>query len=54
VPVKYRITGSASGYQVHGDVAVNISEFGIKKPCYLGVCVGDAVKISADFSVHDE
>jgi polyisoprenoid-binding protein YceI len=53
VQVKYRISGGASGYKVHGDVGVNISEFGIKKPCYLGVCVGDAVKISADFSVHE-
>lgn len=53
VQVNYRITGGANGYQVHGSVAVSIADFGIKKPCYLGVCVGDSVKISADFSVHE-
>lgn len=54
VQVNYRITNGAGGYQVHGTVGVSIAEFGIKKPCYLGVCVGDAVKIFADFSVHEE
>jgi polyisoprenoid-binding protein YceI len=54
VQVNYRITGDANGYQVHGSAGVSIAEFGIKKPCYLGVCVGDAVKISADFSVHEK
>jgi polyisoprenoid-binding protein YceI len=52
--VAYRISGSGKTYKVHGDIDIRIADFGIKKPCYLGVCVGDAVKISADFDVHED
>lgn len=52
--VGYRIVKSPSGYQVHGSIDVSINDFKIKKPCYLGVCVGDQVKIGADFAVHGE
>lgn len=52
--VGYRITKSPSGYQVHGSFDVSINDFKIKKPCYLGVCVGDQVKIGADFAVRGE
>ncbi len=54
VQVSYRITRSGTDYRVHGTLDVNINDFKIKKPCYLGVCVGDAVKIAADFGVHVE
>ncbi|HEX4474612.1 MAG TPA: YceI family protein [Polyangiaceae bacterium] len=52
VTVAYRIVQDGSAYKVHGDVAFDLQDFEIKKPCYLGVCVGDHVKVKADFSVH--
>jgi len=51
--VSYKIAKSGAGYQVQGNFDVNINDFKIKKPCYLGVCVGDEVKVFADFTVHE-
>jgi len=48
----YKITKSGDEYRVHGDLDVNILDYQIKKPCYLGVCVGDVVKVAADFAVR--
>lgn len=50
-PFKYTITKKGAGYQVHGEFSVTLGDYQVKKPCYLGVCVGDVVKVSADFSV---
>src|ERR1041384_2804930 len=52
--VTYRIAKSGADYQVHGSVALRIGDFKIKKPCYLGVCVGDDVKVLADFVVRGD
>jgi polyisoprenoid-binding protein YceI len=50
--VSYRIAPEGSGFHVGGDLDVNILDYGIKKPCYLGVCTGDHVKVTADFTVQ--
>ena len=50
-PFTYTITKKGAGYQVHGEFTVNLNDYQVKKPCYLGVCVGDVVKVSADLSV---
>ncbi|HVW24755.1 MAG TPA: YceI family protein [Polyangiaceae bacterium] len=50
-PFTYTITKKGAGYQVHGEFTVNLNDYQVKKPCYLGVCVGDTVKVSADLSV---
>ena len=47
----YTITKSGDGYKVHAEFQVNIQDYQIKKPCYLGVCVEDVVKIAADMTV---
>lgn len=52
--VSYRIAKAGADYQVHGTLDVKIADYKIKKPCYLGVCVGDDVKIVADFGVHGD
>jgi polyisoprenoid-binding protein YceI len=52
--VTYHIVRDASDYRVEGETEVNILDYQIKKPCYLGVCVGDVVKIRADFTVQGE
>jgi polyisoprenoid-binding protein YceI len=51
VQVGYRIQHAGSGYHVEGSFDVNITLHGIKKPCYLGVCVGDVVKVTAELDV---
>jgi polyisoprenoid-binding protein YceI len=51
VQIGYRIQRAGSGYHVEGSFDVSILEHGIKKPCYLGVCVGDVVKVSAELDV---
>lgn len=48
----YTITKKGDAFQVHGDLAVNIIEHQIKKPCYLGVCVGDVIKVTAELTVR--
>src|SRR5262245_57585107 len=48
----YTITKSGDGYKVHADFQVNIIDYQIKKPCYLGVCVEDVVKVAADVTIN--
>jgi polyisoprenoid-binding protein YceI len=50
--VAYHVTRKGDDYAVQGDFTVDIQEFQIKKPCYLGVCVQNEVKVSAEFTVH--
>ena len=52
--VSYHITRGASDYRVEGEIELNILDYQIKKPCYLGVCVGDVVKVSAEFNVQGD
>ena len=50
-PFKYTITKKGDSYQVHAEFSVTLQDYEIKKPCYLGVCVGDVVKVEADLTV---
>lgn len=50
--VHYELQRQGSVYVVHGDFEVNIHKFNIEKPCYLGVCVGDTVRIAAKFTIR--
>jgi polyisoprenoid-binding protein YceI len=50
--VSYRVTRKGESYAVQGDFTVDLQNFQIKKPCYLGVCVENEVKVSAEFVVH--
>jgi polyisoprenoid-binding protein YceI len=52
--VSYRIVRNGADYRVEGDVELNILDYQIKKPCYLGVCVADVVKVTAEFTVQGE
>lgn len=52
--VTYRIVKAGADYQVHGSIDIRIADFRIEKPCYLGVCVGDDVKVLADFAVRGD
>lgn len=54
IKVAYTITRGGADYHVEGTFDVNILEHGIKKPCYLGVCVRDVVKVAADFKVKSD
>ncbi len=54
VPVSYDVKRNGSNYAVVGRTTVNIEEFGIKKPCYLGVCVKPDVKIEVKAVLQDK
>ena len=54
VPVKYKVKRTGSDYHVQGFTSVNIEEFGIEKPCYLGVCVDPNVKIAVKIKLRDK
>ncbi len=54
VKVAYKTTKTGAGWSVQGDMDLSIADFQIKKPCYLGVCVDDAVKVYAGFTVHGD
>jgi polyisoprenoid-binding protein YceI len=46
---EYVVTGSVG----KKDVGINIENYKIEKPCYLGVCVDPNVKVSVSFKVKD-
>jgi polyisoprenoid-binding protein YceI len=50
-PFNYTITKKGDAYQVHAEFSVTLTDYQVKKPCYLGVCVGDMVKIAADLTI---
>jgi polyisoprenoid-binding protein YceI len=50
--VHYRVEQVQSGeYRVHGATRIDIRDFGIAVPTYLGITVDPAVAIQVDFSV---
>ena len=52
--IRYRVEqGRAGGYRVRGTIRIDIRDFGITVPTYLGVGVEPTVGIQVDFSVHD-
>jgi polyisoprenoid-binding protein YceI len=52
--IRYRVEQARSGeYRVHGTSRIDIRDFGIDVPSYLGVRVEPSVGIQVDFSLHD-
>jgi len=52
--VHYRAEQTRPGeYRVHGTTGIDIRDFGIDVPSYLGVHVDPAVAIQVDFTLHD-
>ncbi len=54
VTFKYKARRTGSDYHVSGKLEVNILDYGIEKPCYLGVCVDPTVKIRVKFKLRDK
>ncbi len=54
VRVHYSAKRTGSDVHVDGNASVNMKDFGIEPPCYLGVCVKPDVTISTHFKVRDE
>ena len=53
VTVRYRAKRTGSDYLVQGLTEVDIRDFGIEVPCYLGVCVHPDVKIKVKFKLRE-
>lgn len=53
IPVQYRVKRTGSDYHVQARSSVQITDFGIKEPCYLGVCVDKNVKFRATLKLRD-
>jgi len=55
-PVTFRYTSSREGskFKVRGTMHLNMNDFGIEVPSYLGVTVKPDVDVVAEFSVNDE
>ncbi len=53
--IHYRVEqgGAAGEYRVHGTTRIDMRDFGIDVPAYLGVHVDPGVAIQVDFSLHD-
>lgn len=55
-PVNFHYTSSREGtkFKVHGTMHLNMNEYGIEVPSYLGVTVKPDVDVVAQFEVADE
>jgi polyisoprenoid-binding protein YceI len=51
VPVRYTVTRDGSLHKVRGEFTLNIKDFGIEVPSYLGVTVKPKVRVKARFEV---
>jgi polyisoprenoid-binding protein YceI len=51
VSVHYDAKGDGAGYVAHGKFHVNMNDFGIAVPTYLGVTVKPDVDVTASFHV---
>ncbi len=54
VSFSYKVERTGSDYHVQGLTTIDITDFGIEKPCYLGVCVDKDVKVKVKFKVRDK
>lgn len=54
VKVAYTVEKHGSDFAVEGHFGVNIIDHKIEKPCYLGVCVDDNVKVDAKFKLKQK
>jgi len=53
VSVHYHATRNADGIHVSGDTQVNMKDYGINVPAYLGITVKPDVSLVVNFSVSD-
>jgi polyisoprenoid-binding protein YceI len=52
--IRYRVEQARPGeYRIHGTTRIDIRDFGVDVPTYLGVGVEPNVGIQVDFSLHD-
>jgi polyisoprenoid-binding protein YceI len=51
---QYRAQRTGSDYHVQALAEVDIRDFDIEVPCYLGVCVDPAVKLKLKFKLRDQ
>ncbi len=49
----YTVKRLGSDLLVNGNFEVNITDHGIEKPCYLGVCTDTKVKVTAKFKLRE-
>lgn len=49
-----RIKADGTRYKVSGEGVLKITDFGIERPCQLGVCVSDEVKLKIDFQAEEQ
>lgn len=54
VKVAYKITPAGKTYDVEANFTVNLPDFEIKQPCYLGVCVQNTVKVTVALVARDD
>lgn len=50
---QYKVKRTGSDYHVQGLIDVDITAFGIEKPCYLGVCVEKDVKAKVKVKLRE-
>ena len=50
---RYRALRTGSDYHVQGLTQLDIRDFSVKVPCYLGVCVRPTVKIKVKFKLRE-
>ncbi len=55
-PIKfhYQANRTGSDYHVQALATIDITDFGIEKPCYLRVCAGTQVKLKVKFKLRDK
>jgi len=49
----YKVKRTGSDYHVQARLEVDITQFNMEVPCYLGVCVDKNVKVKTAFKVRD-
>ncbi len=52
VQVRYRLARSGNSYQVSGDIALDIRDYGIEIPSYFGITVQPEIETSTTFSAE--
>ena len=53
IPFRYKIDREGDRYAVQGLAAIDIRDFAVEVPCYLGVCVDPNVKLKVGFALVD-
>jgi polyisoprenoid-binding protein YceI len=51
---KYKAKRAGADYNVQGMTDINIKDFAIEQPCYLGVCVDPNIKLKVAFKLRDK